>query len=135
MAVDGRVGRLAHEIQHYSFRHLSDQLERINRYTTLAARELHESGRRAGLLELLVHAPAAFVRNYVLRRGFLDGTAGLTLSMVNAYAVFVKFAKLWEIQRNLDAHFPARDGAPAPKLDDSTRNPEKPPQNGSKAVQ
>ena len=36
----------------------------------------------------------------MLRRGFLDGTAGLTLSVVNAYSVFLKFAKLWELQRN-----------------------------------
>ncbi len=34
-----------------------------------------------------LHPPAAFLRNYVLRRGFLDGAAGLTLSLVNAYSV------------------------------------------------
>jgi hypothetical protein len=45
-----------------------------------------------------VHPPAAFLRNYVLRRGFMDGSAGLTISLVNAYAVFLKFAKLWELQ-------------------------------------
>ena len=49
--------------------------------------------------DLLFHPPAAFLRNYILRRGFLDGTAGLTLSIVNAYSVFLKFAKLWELQR------------------------------------
>jgi hypothetical protein len=34
----------------------------------------------------------------VLRRGFLDGSAGFTISSMNAYSVFVKFAKLREIQ-------------------------------------
>jgi hypothetical protein len=48
---------------------------------------------------MLGHPPLAFLRNYVLRRGFLDGTAGLTLSLVNAYSVFLKFAKLWELRR------------------------------------
>jgi hypothetical protein len=52
-------------------------------------------GRRAGLFDLLVHPPAAFLRNYVLRRGFLDGTAGFVISAMNAYYVFLKFAKLW----------------------------------------
>ena len=47
----------------------------------------------------LVHPPAAFLRNYVLRRGFTDGTVGLTISLVNSYGVFLKFAKLWERQR------------------------------------
>ncbi len=98
VSVDGPVGRLEHEIEHYSFRDLEDQLTRINHYTTLAARQMYEAGRRTNALELAIHPPAAFLRNYVLRRGILDGTAGLTISMVNAYSVFLKFAKLWELQ-------------------------------------
>lgn len=105
---NGLVGTLRSEIQHYSFADLRDQIERINRYTTLAAREMHEGGRRSGPLRLLVHPPAAFLRNYVLRRGFLDGSAGLTLSLVNSYSVFLKFAKLWELQR-LAAVAPSSD--------------------------
>ena len=94
----GPMGQLTHELEHYSYRDLHDHLERINRYTTLAARQMHEAGRRAHALDLLIHPPAAFLRNYVLRRGFLDGTTGLLLSIVNAYAVLLKFAKLWERQ-------------------------------------
>jgi glycosyltransferase involved in cell wall biosynthesis len=99
VATEGPVGRLTGELQHYSYRDLRDHLDRINHYTSLAARQMHEGGRRASLLDLLVHPPAAFLRNFVLRRGFLDGGVGLTLSLVNAYAVFVKFAKLWELHR------------------------------------
>jgi (heptosyl)LPS beta-1,4-glucosyltransferase len=99
VTVDGPVGQLRNELQHLSYRDLSDHLDRINHYTSLAARQMHESGRRAGPLDLLMHPPAAFVRNYILRRGILDGSAGLTLSIVNAYSVFLKFAKLWELER------------------------------------
>jgi hypothetical protein len=35
----------------------------------------------------------------VLRRGFMDGGAGLLVSMLNSYYVFLKFAKLWELQQ------------------------------------
>jgi glycosyltransferase involved in cell wall biosynthesis len=100
VAVDGAVGQLRNELEHYSFRDLRDQVERINHYTTLAARQLHESGRRAGPVDLLAYPPAAFLRNYVLRLGILDGTPGLTISMMQAYSVFLKFAKLWELERN-----------------------------------
>ena len=100
VAVDGPVGQLTNELQHYSYRNLDDHLERIQRYSTLAARQMHEAGRRASPFDLLLHPPAAFLRNYVLRRGFLDGAVGLTLSLVNAYSVFLKFAKLWELERN-----------------------------------
>ena len=98
VVVDGGAGQLQNELLHYSYRDLRDHLDRINQYSTLAARQMHEAGRRSGPLSLLVHPPAAFLRNYLLRRGFMDGTAGLTLSAVNAYSVFLKFAKLWELQ-------------------------------------
>jgi len=96
--IDGPSGQLTQELQHYSYRDLSDHLDRINRYSTLAARQMHEAGRRSTAAHLLLHPPAAFLRNYLLRRGFMDGTAGLTLSMINAYSVFLKFAKLRELQ-------------------------------------
>jgi hypothetical protein len=98
----GPVGRLTQELHHYSYADLSDHLDRINAYSTLAARQMYERGRRAGTLDLFVQAPAAFLRNYILRRGVLDGSVGLLLSMVNAYSVFLKFAKLWELQRSVE---------------------------------
>jgi glycosyltransferase involved in cell wall biosynthesis len=100
VSVDGGPGQLANELQHYSFRDLRDQLDRINHYTTLAARQMYERGQRTGPLGILTHPPAAFLRNYLLRRGFLDGTVGLTISLMNSYSVFLKFAKLWELQNN-----------------------------------
>jgi hypothetical protein len=71
----------------------------MDRYTTLAARQMHEQGRRAGVADLAFHPPAAFLRNYVLKRGFADGLPGFIVSSMNAYYVFLKFAKLWEMQR------------------------------------
>jgi glycosyltransferase involved in cell wall biosynthesis len=99
VSVDGPVGRFRHDLEHYSFRDLRDQLDRVNHYTTLAARQMHEGGRHAGLFDLAIHPPAAFLRNYLLRLGILDGTPGLIISIVNAYSVFLKFAKLWELRR------------------------------------
>ena len=106
VSVDGGPGQLAGEIEHYSFRDLNDHLERIHLYSTLSARQMLEKGRRSGPLRLLIHPPAAFLRNYILRRGFTDGTAGLLLSLVNSYSVFLKFAKLWELSRNSKSHIP-----------------------------
>ena len=106
VSVDGPVGRFRHDLEHYSFRDLRDQLDRVNHYTTLAAQQMHEAGRRAGLFDLAVHPPAAFLRNYLLRLGILDGTPGLIISIVNAYSVFLKFAKLWELRRTPNTQRP-----------------------------
>ena len=73
---------------------------------------MHEAGRRAGAFQLLVHPPAAFLRNYILRRGILDGAVGLTISMLQAWSVFLKFAKLRELQTTPNSQL---DQVPAPK--------------------
>jgi (heptosyl)LPS beta-1,4-glucosyltransferase len=97
VTVRGATGRLRGELQHYAYRDIADHLETIDRYTTYAAQQMHEAGRRAGVLDLLVQPPFAFVRNYILRGGIRDGAAGLVISRLNAYYVFLKFAKLWEM--------------------------------------
>jgi glycosyltransferase involved in cell wall biosynthesis len=100
LAVKGPSGSLKNDLQHYSFSDLRDQIKRINDYSSLSAKQMYEAGRRTGPVEILLHPPAAFLRNYILRRGFLDGTAGLTISLMNAWSVGLKFMKLWEMQRN-----------------------------------
>ena len=107
VVVSGEVGQLAGELQHFPYRDIADHLETINRYTTAAARQMHESGRRSGMLRMAGHPPLAFLRNYVLRGGFRDGTTGFVISAMNAYYVFLKFAKLWELQMH--------PSTPAPK--------------------
>jgi (heptosyl)LPS beta-1,4-glucosyltransferase len=94
------AGHLKSELQHYPYKDLSEHLIRMDRYTTLAARQMFEKGRRATRLELLFHPPIAFARNYILKGGFRDGKAGLIISLVNSYYVMLKFAKLWELQRD-----------------------------------
>ena len=94
---DGPVEYLRSELQHFAYRDHAHHLETMDRYTTLAAKQMFEEGRRAGFLHLMVHPPAAFFRNYVLRGGFRDGKAGLMVSAMNARYVRLKFAKLWEL--------------------------------------
>ena len=96
VAVDGPVRRLRGELEHRAYRDVSHHLQTIDRYTTLAARQMHREGRRAGWVDLAVRPPAAFLRNYVVRRGVRDGVHGLIVSLLNAGYVLLKFVKLWE---------------------------------------
>jgi glycosyltransferase involved in cell wall biosynthesis len=98
-AGQGPAGRLSHELEHYAYRDIHHHLETMNRYTTLAAEEMHAAGRRASGLDLALHPVAAFLRNYLLRRGILDGAPGFIISAMNAHYVFLKFAKLREMTR------------------------------------
>lgn len=94
----GPVGQLAAHLEHYAYRDLAHHHDTMQRYTTLAAQQMFEEGRRASLFDLAVHPLAAFLRNYVLRRGFMDGGPGLIVSAMNAHYVFLKFAKLWAMR-------------------------------------
>lgn len=100
----GSVGRLGGELQHYAYRDIADHLETMDRYTTYAARQMHESGRRAGMLHLAGYPTLAFLRNYIARRGITDGVPGFIISAMNSYYVFLKFAKLRELQSTSPAH-------------------------------
>jgi glycosyltransferase involved in cell wall biosynthesis len=94
---DGAVARLRGEIQHYAYRNIAHHLQTMDRYTTLAARQMFEDGRHANWIDILITPRLTFFRNYVLRGGFRDGMAGLVISAMNAYYVGLKFAKLWEL--------------------------------------
>jgi glycosyltransferase involved in cell wall biosynthesis len=123
LKADGSSGQLRGEIQHYAYRDIADHLETIDRYTTLAARQMHEDGRRAGLLQLAGHPPLAFLRNYIVRGGIRDGVPGFIISSMNAYYVFQKFAKLWELDRVQRSGFSVQGASPG------TPNPEPRTQN------
>ncbi len=99
--LEGRVERLEGELLHYPYRNISDHLSKIDRYTTLAAEQWAADGRRASAIQALVHPRLAFFRNYVLKGGFRDGAAGLLVSLLNSHYVFLKYAKLLEIQQRI----------------------------------
>jgi hypothetical protein len=43
-------------------------------------------------------APAAFIRSLILKQGFRDGFAGLTIASFAAHHAFLKHLMLWELQ-------------------------------------
>jgi glycosyltransferase involved in cell wall biosynthesis len=96
VALDGEPGVLTSDLQHHPYRDISHHLATIDRYTTLAAGQMREDGRIPSLAAVALHPPFAFLRNYILRRGFLNGGAGLTVSILNSYYVFLKLAKARE---------------------------------------
>ena len=100
VAIDGPVGQLHAELEHYPYRDISHHLQTIDRYTTLAAEDWRASGRRASVWQTFFHPRFAFLRNYVLKGGFRDGAPGLIVSILNSYYVFLKSAKLWELERD-----------------------------------
>lgn len=101
LVVDGPVKRLDQPILHYTDPDLDRYLVKFNRYTELAARQMHDAERRFRLTDLLFRPPAFFLKMYLIKAGFLDGYQGFVLSVLSACYVTVKYLKLWE--RGLDS--------------------------------
>ncbi|MCH7768298.1 MAG: glycosyltransferase family 2 protein [Nitrospinae bacterium] len=94
-----RSERLQHPIEHYTYASIGDFMERLDRYTTLAAEEDFRAGRRGSLADLAFRPPFTFFKMYLLRKGFLEGSFGLTLSGLYAIYTYVKYAKLREMNQ------------------------------------
>jgi glycosyltransferase involved in cell wall biosynthesis len=95
--VDGRVRRLQHPLHHFTYRDMADHLDRINRFTSISARELKAEGQAARVSHALLRPAARFFSSYILKRGFMEGFAGFYVAASAAIYVFLKYAKLWEL--------------------------------------
>ncbi|MEW6593514.1 MAG: glycosyltransferase family 2 protein [Thermodesulfobacteriota bacterium] len=102
LVVDGPVGALQGMIVHHANRDLAHTLAKINSYSSAGAEELAKAGRRGSLVQAAGRASWAFVHNYFLRRGFLDGREGFLQAACDAVNIFFKYAKLWELGRQRD---------------------------------
>jgi glycosyltransferase involved in cell wall biosynthesis len=92
------VQRLASPILHWAFRDHAHQVATNNRYSGLGALELQRRGKKFSLLRLIFKPISKFLETYVVKRGFLDGLPGFIIAVGAAYSVFLKFAKLWELE-------------------------------------
>jgi hypothetical protein len=101
----GRIGKLRGKYLHYPYWSFSQYLEKLDRYTTWAAQELRERGKRARWMSIVMRPAYSFFRHYIFRKGFLDGRMGLIISALASYYVFLKFAKLWAMECGLRPPF------------------------------
>jgi glycosyltransferase involved in cell wall biosynthesis len=95
LEVQGRVERLAGLLLHDSIPSLESAIDKMNRYSTGRAKDLAARGRRGGLASALGHGLWAFVRTYVVKRGFRDGRLGFVLALHNAETTYYRYLKLW----------------------------------------
>jgi glycosyltransferase involved in cell wall biosynthesis len=96
--VDGRVLELQSNLLHFTCDCLSAHMKSLDRYTTLAARELTASGRVRPAYRLFVDPMWTAFRSYILQRGFLDGYQGFTIAYMAALYTFLKYAKARRVE-------------------------------------
>lgn len=97
--INGKTAKLKNHLEHYTYRNLSEYIQRMDRYSTLAAMEMIGEGRRSGPRNILFRPILTFFRMYILKQGFREGIYGLLISVLYSYYTFLKYAKLWEMRK------------------------------------
>jgi len=116
---DGKVGYLREHLYHYPFnKGIASWIDKHNRYSTMEARLARDGGlstptfgdffssdptdRRRALKAFVYRMPgrplAMFFALYIIKRGFLDGRAGFTFSVLRAFYEFMINCKLKELR-------------------------------------
>jgi glycosyltransferase involved in cell wall biosynthesis len=99
-AEDTTSGFLRGNLLHYSYYSIREHLEQVNRFTEISARSAFETGHRSSIFHILAKPLARFIRDYVFHRGFLDGYFGLVICRISSHASFIKYVKLYELQKS-----------------------------------
>ena len=110
--VDGApasIGQLGGRMLHLNEDSYAKRLRKSEKYVEMEVRIALEAGRRASATGIAVRPAIEFVKKYVLKRGFLDGVAGLIAAIHSATARFRIEALLWDVQ----------NPAPRPSADDA----------------
>jgi hypothetical protein len=87
-------------VYHYSYRNIKHHFEKTLWYARMGGKEYFEQGRRFSFLNFIINPWIAFIKLYIVRRGFLDGVPGFVAGVSAWLHVFLKYAHLWERQKS-----------------------------------
>lgn len=96
---EGKPGRLAGNLLHYTVRSFAEHEQKVERYATLAAQQLYAAGERSWRSAVWFATPWSWFQNYFLRGGFMDGYRGALIAQMAARAVRIKYEKLGHLVR------------------------------------
>jgi glycosyltransferase involved in cell wall biosynthesis len=99
VVLDGATAKLKNPLLHYSYLTEADVQRKIEHYSTAAARQMFQNGKRATPFDAPIRGAWAFLRTYLLRLGLLDGAAGWRIAWMNATTTYLKYRKLENIRR------------------------------------
>jgi glycosyltransferase involved in cell wall biosynthesis len=91
-----QITTLKGDLLHYSYKSSTSHIERINKYSSLTAKEAFNRGKKSSIFDIWFRPKWRFFRDYVIKAGFLDGYAGYQVCKMSAYITFAKYIKLRE---------------------------------------
>jgi glycosyltransferase involved in cell wall biosynthesis len=92
------------DILHYSYYTIAEHYKQVEYFTTISAKAYFEKGKRSGWLKMVLSPAVKFFRDYFIKLGILDGKYGFIVSRISAYATYLKYKKLRDLQHG-KTHF------------------------------
>lgn len=92
------VEHLKGDLLHYTFYSIEQHKAQIAKFSSISAQAYFDKGLRSNVLRIIFSPVAKFVRNYILKKGFLDGYYGWLICILSAKATYLKYVKLKKIQ-------------------------------------
>ena len=77
-------------------------LEKMNRYTSIEARDRVTRGQRTNIIHLLGAFPAMFLKNYFYYGAYKDGMYGFIISILEGISRAVRHVKIWQYSREIE---------------------------------
>jgi glycosyltransferase involved in cell wall biosynthesis len=93
------IVHLPGDILHYSYQTVEEHLKKADYFSDIAANAYYLRNKKSSILKITLSPVFRFCRDYFFKLGFLDGKAGLTISKMIAYEVYLKYKKLKKLQR------------------------------------
>jgi len=96
--VSGPIGTLTYAFIQRGFVDVADTVVKWGRYTRYEGDQMVKTGRKSHWYDLVFRAPLAFLYYYFWTGGIREGQRGFYLSVMWSYYVFLKHARLWQIE-------------------------------------
>lgn len=93
--IKGKKGLLKNPISHYPHQTLREFITDINFQSSLHADANLNEGKRANLLKIVSFPKLKFIKNWIIKRGFLDGTEGFVAALIMSFHSFLAWSKQW----------------------------------------
>jgi len=91
------TGAFKGHLLHYSFASIESLVNKINKYTTMQAIDMHAKGKKAPFYKLYINPLWAFIHGYFFKLGLLDGWQGFLIHFSIAYQTLLKYTKLRQL--------------------------------------
>jgi len=88
------TGYLKGDILHYSYYTIEDHYKQIEYFTNISSKEAFQKGKHAPLIKVYMSPMLKFIQSYIIKLGFLEGSAGWTICRLSAWASYMKYKKL-----------------------------------------